>query len=58
MGRLIKPPLGKLSGKVGNIVGRDFGYDHYVSVRPKKYKVEKKLKEVGTNNQFRHLRII
>jgi hypothetical protein len=52
MGRLIKPPLGKLSGKAGNIVGRDFGYDHYISVRPKKYTVKKKLKEVSSKQRF------
>ena len=52
MGRLKKPALGKLSGKAGSIVGRDFGYDHFISVRPEKYNVKKKLKEVGTKQRF------
>ena len=52
MGRLYKPSLGKLSGKAGNIVGRDFGYDHYISVRPEKYKVKKKIRKVGTKQRF------
>ena len=45
MGRLKEPALGKLNGRVGNIVGRDFGYDHFISVRPEKYTVKKKNKE-------------
>jgi hypothetical protein len=52
MARLKKPVLGQLNGKAGNIVGRDFGYDHYISVRPKKYKVKKKLKEVSSKQRF------
>jgi len=52
MGRLKKPALGKLSGRVGNIVGRDFGYDHFISVRPEKYIVKKKTGEVGTKQRF------
>ena len=52
MGRLKKPALGELNGKVGNIVGRDFGYDHFISVRPEKYTVNKKLTEVGTKQRF------
>jgi hypothetical protein len=52
MGRLEKPALGKLSGRVGNIVGRDFGYDHFISVRPEKYKVKKKLIEVSSKQRF------
>jgi hypothetical protein len=52
MGRLKDPALGNLNGKAGNIVGRDFGYDHYVSVRPKKYTVKKKLRQVGTKQRF------
>ena len=52
MGRLKEPALGKLSGRVGNIVGRDFGYDHFISVRPEKYNVKKKLKEVSSKQRF------
>jgi hypothetical protein len=52
MGHLKNPALGNLNGKVGNIVGRDFGYGHYVSVRPKRYQVKKKLNEVGTKQRF------
>jgi hypothetical protein len=52
MGSLIDSPLGKLKGKVRNIVGRDFGYDHYISVRPKKYTVKKKFNEVVTKQKF------
>jgi len=55
MGRLKEPALGKLNGRVGNIVGRDFGYDHYISVRPEKYIVTKKLKDVGTKQRFHTL---
>ena len=52
MGRLKKPALWKLSGRVCNIVGRDFGYDHFISVRPEKYIVKKKNGEVGTKQRF------
>ena len=52
MGSLKNPALGRLNGKAGNIVGRDFGYGHYVSVRPKKYTVKKKLRQVGTKLRF------
>ena len=52
MGQLKNPAFGNLNGKVGNIVGRDFGYCHYVSVRPKRYKVRKKLNKVGTKQRF------
>jgi hypothetical protein len=52
MARLKKPVLGQLNGRAGNIVGRDFGYDHYISVRPEKYHVKKKLKEVSSKQRF------
>ena len=52
MGQLKDPALGNLNGKVGNIVGRDFGYGHYVSVRPKRYQVKKNINEVGTKQRF------
>jgi hypothetical protein len=52
MGRLKEPALGKLSGRVGNIVGRDFGYDHFISVRPEKYIVKKKFTEVSSKQRF------
>ena len=52
MSRLKKPVLGELSGKAGNIVGRHFGNDHYISVRPKKYEVKKKLRTVGSKQRF------
>jgi hypothetical protein len=52
MGQLKDPALGNLNGKVGNIVGRDFGYGHYVSVRPKRYQVKKSINEVGTKQRF------
>ena len=55
MGQLKDPALGNLNGKVGNIVGRDFGYGHYVSVRPKRYEVKKKLNEVGTKQRFHNV---
>ncbi|MDR3666959.1 MAG: hypothetical protein P4L35_08965 [Ignavibacteriaceae bacterium] len=55
MSRLINPVLGELSGKAGNIVGRHFGNEHYVSVRPKKYEVKKKLKQVGSKQRFYHV---
>jgi hypothetical protein len=52
MGRLKKPPIGELNGKIGHIVGRDFGYDHFISVRPDKYNVKKKFTEVSTKMRF------
>jgi len=52
MARLKEPVLGKLSGKAGDIVGRSFGNDHFISVRPEKYNVKKKLNEVGTKQRF------
>jgi hypothetical protein len=52
MGHLDKPALGKLRGKAGNIVGRDFGYDRFISVRPKKYKVKKEISEVSSKQSF------
>src|ERR1035437_3218751 len=52
MSQLKEPVLGKLSGRAGNIVGRDFGYGHYISVRPRKYNIKKKLKEVSSKQRF------
>ena len=52
MSQLKDPVLGKLNGRAGNIVGRDFGYGHYISVRPRKYNIKKKLKEVSSKQRF------
>ncbi|MDR3609707.1 MAG: hypothetical protein P4L27_04040 [Ignavibacteriaceae bacterium] len=52
MARLEKPVLGRLKGKAGNIVGRFFGPEHFISLRPKKYKVKKKIRNVGTKQRF------
>jgi hypothetical protein len=52
MGRLKKQTLGKVSGRVGNVVVRDFGDEQFVSVRPDKYKIEKNFKEVGYKLHF------
>ena len=52
MSRLKKPVLGELNGRAGNIVGRHFGNDHYISVRPKKYNVKKKLNAVSSKQRF------
>src|ERR1035437_212569 len=52
MSQLKEPVLGKLNGRAGNIVGRDFGYGHYISVRPRKYNIKKKLKEVSSKQRF------
>ncbi len=52
MARLKKPTLGKVSGRAGNAVGRDFGYDNFLSVRPGKYKMKKDFKEVSHKIHF------
>ena len=52
MARLEKPPIGKLKGRLGNIVGRFFGTEHYISLRPRKYVVKKKLRKVPTKLKF------
>lgn len=52
MARLKKPVIGELNGKAGHIVGRHFENEHYISVRPDKYNVKKKITEVGSKQRF------
>jgi hypothetical protein len=44
--------LGKASGRVGNVVVRDFGYDQFISVRPDRYKIKRNFKEVNHKLHF------
>jgi hypothetical protein len=44
--------LGKANGRVGNAVIRDFGYDSFISVRPKRYKIKKNFKDVSHKLHF------
>jgi len=52
MGRLKKQTLGKVSGRVGNVVVRDFGYDVFISVRPERYKITRNFKDVSHKLHF------
>ena len=52
MGRLKKQTLGKISGKVGNIVLRDFGYDQFISFRPDRYNIKKDIKAASHKLRF------
>ena len=52
MARLNKQTLGKVSGRYGNAVVRDFGYDSFISARPKKYKIKKDYKDVSHKLHF------
>jgi hypothetical protein len=55
MARLIKQTLGKVSGRAGNVVLRDFGDDNFISSRPRRYKIKKDFKLGGHKLRFYYL---